>query len=48
MTWAEFSFLWDSLDEDQREEVRAKARWEKMTLWAVCNEWPEIWNRRTP
>ena len=45
MTYKEFDELWKSFDEDQKDSVRIKAKWEHMTLWAVCNEWPEIWNR---
>ncbi len=44
MTYDEFKKLWASLDEDQKESVRLKARWEAMTLWAICDEWPGIWN----
>lgn len=44
MTYEEFNKLWKSLDEDQKDSVRIKAKWEHMTLWAVCNDWPEIWN----
>ena len=44
MTYKEFRTLWDSLTEAQQERVRDKCRWEHMTRWAVCMEWPEIWN----
>jgi hypothetical protein len=44
MSHADFRKLWDSLDEDRRDSIRHKARWEGMTLWAVCNEYPGIWN----
>jgi len=44
MTSKEFDYLWKSLDEDQKDSVRIKAGWEHMTLWAVCNSWPGIWN----
>jgi hypothetical protein len=43
MTYEEFESLWGSLDEDQKDSVRIKAKWEHMTLWAVCNDWPNIW-----
>ena len=44
MTYKEFDELWKSFDEDQKDSVRIKAKWEHMTLWAICNEWPGIWN----
>lgn len=44
MTYDEFTKLWASLDEDQKESIRLKCQWEHMGLWAVCNEWPGIWN----
>jgi hypothetical protein len=44
MTSEEFDVLWKSLDEDQRDSVRIKAKWEHMGLWAVCDNWPGIWN----
>jgi hypothetical protein len=44
MTHYEFKALWASLDEDQKTSVRLKADWEQMTLWAVCNSYPGIWN----
>ena len=47
MTSDEFKKLWASLNENQRENVRTTARWEAMTLWAVCIEWPDIWNQRS-
>ena len=43
MDYAEFRLLWDSLSEQQKESVRLKANWEHMTVWAICNEWPNIW-----
>jgi len=43
MTSKEFNDLWKSLNEEQKERVRAKARWEHMGLWAVLNEWKDIW-----
>lgn len=45
MTSDEFDDLWRSLTEDQKQAVRDKATWEHMSLWAVCIEWPGIWNR---
>ena len=47
MTLEEFDTLWKSLDIDQKDSVRIKAKWERMSLWAVCNEWPGIWNRES-
>lgn len=44
MTYLEYKKLWATLNEDQKESVRGKAQWEHMTLWAVCNEYPGIWN----
>ncbi len=43
MTSEEFDELWKSLTEEQKERVRAKARREHMGLWAVLNDWPDIW-----
>ena len=45
MTYEEYRALWVSLTEAQKERVRNKCRWEHMTLWAVCEEWPGIWDR---
>jgi hypothetical protein len=44
MLYEKFEKLWKSLDEDQKDSVRMKAKWEHMSTWAVCNEWPGIWN----
>ena len=43
MTSDEFDALWKSLTEEQKQRVRDKATWEHMGLWAVCNEWTNIW-----
>ncbi len=43
MTSKEFDKLWKVLTEEQKERVRAKARWEYMGLWAVLNDWPDVW-----
>ena len=41
-----FARLWDSLDDPTREAIRAKARWERMTLRAVIRGWwPELYAR---
>lgn len=32
----------DTITEEQRERLKAKAEWEHMTLSAVMIEWPEI------
>lgn len=40
----EFKALWASLNETQRKSVRAKAQWEYMSLFKVCNNYPGIWN----
>ena len=34
--------MWNSMTEEQRDLVRAKARWEHMGLWAVLTEWPSL------
>ena len=46
MTSDEFDNLWKSLTDKQKQRVRDKARWEHMTLWAICNEWPGIWEKQ--
>ncbi len=38
--WAQF---WGGLTESQRDEIRAKARWEHMTLRAVAEQWFREW-----
>jgi len=43
MNFEDFKKLWNSLSEEQRDKIRNKAKWEHMTLWAVCIEWPDIW-----
>ncbi len=43
MTSDEFDVLWKSLTDEQKQQVRDKARGEHMTLWAVLNDWPDIW-----
>lgn len=35
-----FSKVWSSLNDEQRDRVRAKASWEHMSLSAVIREWP--------
>lgn len=44
MTSEEFDKLWKSLNEPQKQRVKDKAKWEHMSLWAICNEWPGIWD----
>jgi len=44
MTSKEFDVLWQSLSEEQKQKVKDKAQWEQMSIWAVLNDWPEIWN----
>lgn len=44
MTYSEFMMLWGSLTDDQKESVCLKAKWEHITLWAVCDNYPDIWN----
>jgi hypothetical protein len=43
MTHDEFKQKWAALTNHQRERVRAKARWECMSLMAVLREWPDGW-----
>ena len=41
-----FQKVWNSLDDETREQIRAKAKWEHMTLAAVMREWwPELFER---
>ena len=41
-----FKAVWDSLDAETQEAVKAKARWEQMSLPGVVRGWwPEIWAR---
>lgn len=35
----QFKNMWDGMTEEGRELVRAKARWEHITLWAVLNDY---------
>lgn len=44
MTYQEFVAMWAGLADDQRESLRLKAQAEGMSLWAVANHWPQIWN----
>lgn len=39
MTHEQFKKRWIRLSFWRKEWVRAKANWERMTLWAVLNEW---------
>lgn len=39
MTWEQFKAGWDFADETLRQQVRDKAQWEHMSLWAVAQEW---------
>ena len=43
MTSDEFDTLWRSLSDEEKQRVRDKAKWEHMGLWAVLNDWPDIW-----
>lgn len=41
-----FKAVWDSLPEDTKDAIRAKANWEHMTLSAVIRDWwPELWQQ---
>lgn len=41
-----FARLWHSLDVETQEAIRAKARWERMTLRAVLRDWwPDLYAR---
>lgn len=43
MTEIEFKKIWQSLPDDKKDEIRAKASWEKMTLSGVIkNYYPEL------
>lgn len=42
MTSEEFDAIWKSMTEEQKENARAKAKWEHMTLWAVLIDWPDL------
>jgi len=42
MTSNEFDVLWETLNEEQKQRVRDKAKWEHMSLWAVLNNWPNL------
>lgn len=48
LTWQQFRSIWSEMSEDERECVRAKARWEHMTLWAVLMDWPDLIPTRLP
>lgn len=39
MTYAEFQAAWDALTEAQQGWVKDKCRIERMSRWAVMNEW---------
>lgn len=39
-----FARFWHTLDVETQEAIRAKARWERMTLRAVIREWwPDLY-----
>ena len=38
-THDQFQAGWDFADETLRQQVRDKAQWEHMTIWAVVNDW---------
>ena len=39
-----FNEVWRDLDDQTREEIKAKAKWEGITLAAAMRGWwPEIW-----
>ena len=41
-----YKAVWDNLDAGTQEQIRAKARWEQMSLLSVIRGWwPEIWAR---
>lgn len=45
-TMMQWKSVWDSLTKEQQQEIRAKARWEGVSLSAVMREWwPELWRQ---
>ena len=44
MSPARFRVFWESLTPLQQQSVRLKAKWEQMTIMAVCKNYPGIWN----
>jgi hypothetical protein len=41
-----FKAVWDGLDAETQEAIKAKARWEQMSLTTVTREWwPRVWAR---
>jgi hypothetical protein len=42
LTYPEYRAMWESMTEEERDRVRAKAEWEHMSLWAVLDEWPSL------
>lgn len=39
-TW--FAEIWDNATEIERQRLRDKASWERMSLMAVMREWPSL------
>lgn len=37
-----FRVVWDGMDENERQRVRDKARWEHVSLRAVLIDWPTL------
>lgn len=43
MTAAEWHHFWASLSDDQKQQIRDKARWEHVSLWAAAEGWFAEW-----
>jgi len=42
ISFTDFRKIWAGMTKEEKTRVQDKAKWERMSLWAVLNEWPKL------